>query len=92
MKKMINGELVDMTPVEIADRQAEESSWASRHIPTDDEIDQDQLNRALIADGSVTRAFGELLFGVMSGKIPINPTLTQAGFKSLLLARMRTKP
>lgn len=57
MKKIVNGEEIDMTPTEIAARQAEEAAWAARHIPTDAEIDMEELNRALAQPGSVFRGF-----------------------------------
>lgn len=57
MKKVVNGEEVDMTPSEVSARQAEEAAWAARHIPTDAEIDMDELNKALAQPGSVFRGF-----------------------------------
>lgn len=90
MKKIVNGLEVDMTPAEVTARQAEDDAWSQRHIPTPDETDQDEINRTLTMDGSVVRAGLELLFGVMSGKIAIDPNLTKPKFITLLKGRMRT--
>lgn len=90
MKKVVNGIEIEMTADEIAVRQAEEAAWAARRIPTNDETDQDELNRALTAEGSVTRALGEIVFGLASGRIPINPSLTKQQFVTMLRAKMRT--
>lgn len=87
----MNGEEVEMTPAEVTARQAEEDAWNGQSHPTNnDEIDQAELNRAILAEGSVTRAGLELLFGIMSGKIAIDPTLTKPKFITLLKGRMRT--
>lgn len=90
MKKIVDGVEVEMTPQEVADREAEEAAWAARYIPTIDEIDQDELNRALAAEGSIVRAGLEILFGVIKGTIPVTPALTKAQFVAMLKARMRT--
>lgn len=90
MKKIVNGVEVEMTPAEVTARQAEDDAWNGRHIPTPDETDQDEINRTLTMDGSIVRAGLELLFGVMSGKIAIDPTLTKPKFITLLKGRMRT--
>lgn len=91
LRKMVDGEYVDLTPEEEAERLAEEAAWAARHIPTTDEVDQDELNRALTAEGSVVRALAELTF------IEINRLRERAGltaytkqqFVDALKAKMR---
>jgi len=60
--KLINGVPIPCTPEEEAERDAEELAWANRHIPTDDEIDQEMLNRALAEPGSIVRALAEVMF------------------------------
>jgi hypothetical protein len=90
MKKVVDGKEVEMTPDEVAARQAEEAEWAARRIPTNDEIDQSALNEALTAEGSVTRAMGDILFGVIKGTIPVTPSLTKQQFVTMLRAKMRT--
>lgn len=88
MKKVVNGIEIEMTADEIAVRQAEEAAWAARRIPTNDEIDQDELNRALAAPGSLMRAIAEVQFGMIKGTIPVNPALTPATYKALLASKM----
>ena len=88
--KLINGEQIPFTPEEEAERDAEELAWASRHIPTLDEIDTEELNKILLAEGSVTRAILETLFGMMKGTIPINPDITKQQFITAFKAKMRS--
>lgn len=90
MKKIVNGEEIEMTPAEVAQRQADDAAWAARHIPTNDEIDQDELNRALASEGSIVRAIAELQFRMIKGQIPTTPTLTPAQYRALLKPGMRT--
>lgn len=90
MKKLINGVVVDMTPEEAAERLAEEAAWAARHIPTDSEIDLEEINRALRQEGSLFRAIMEVQFGQIKGTIPVNPNITPVQYWTLLRSRMRT--
>lgn len=92
MDKVVNGVVVQMTPEEVAVRLAEEAAWYSLHPhpPTDDEVDQDTLNRSLAENGSFNRAIAEVLFGVIKGTIPINPNTTKAQYIALLKSRIRT--
>lgn len=53
-------------------------------------IDQDALNAALAADGSVLRALAEIVFGIVKGTIPVTPSLTKQQFVTMLKAKMRT--
>lgn len=57
--------------------------------PTVDEIDAAALNLALTQPGTVTRAMGEILFGVIKGTIAVTPSLTKAQFAAMLKAKMR---
>lgn len=88
--KIVDGKIVEMTAEEVTARQAEDAAWAARKIPTNDEIDQDELNRALAAEGSVTRALSEIVFGIAKGTIPVTPSLTKQAFITMLRAKMRT--
>lgn len=91
MRKMVNGEYVDLTEAEIAERQAEEAAWAARQIPTDDEVDQAVLNDALAAQGSVVRALAEVVFAEIN-KLRAElgrSAYTRAQFVAALKAKMR---
>lgn len=88
MDKVVDGRVVQMTPEEVAARQAEEAAWLNRYIPTPDEANKDKINQALLENGSVVRAGLEVLFGVIKGTIPINPNTTKAQFINLLQSRM----
>ena len=90
MRKFLDGIEVEMSAGEIVARQVEEAAWAARRVPTNDETDQEELNRALAAEGNVARALAELLFGVIKGTIPVNPALTKPLFVAMLKAKMRT--
>ena len=85
--KIQNGVQIPFTPEEEAARDAEEAAWAARHIPTNDELDLDELNRMLVQDGSVLRALAEVLFQVAKVQ---TPTLTKQQFINLLKSKMRT--
>jgi len=92
MRKIVNGIEVDMMPAEEAARLAEDAAWEARHIPTLDEIDQDELNRILVAEGSVTRAIMELML-IEINKLRADhsrPPYTKAQFITALKAQMRT--
>lgn len=54
-----------------------------------DQIDIAALNEALTAPGTVTRALGEVVFGIIKGTIPITPSITKQQFVALLKAKMR---
>lgn len=56
-QKVVNGELIDFTPQEEADRDAEEFAWANRPQPTQAELNLTAVNDALAQPGSIFRAF-----------------------------------
>lgn len=85
--KLVNGQVVPYTQEEEDARDAEELAWANRHIPTNDEIDTDELNRMLAQDGSIVRALAEVLFQVAKVQ---TPALTKQQFINLLKSKMRT--
>ena len=58
--KVVNGVEIPFTPEEEAARDAEEAEWANRYIPTNSELDQEALNRALVEEGSLWRATTEM--------------------------------
>jgi hypothetical protein len=94
MDKIVNGEVVEMTPAEVAARLAEEAAWAARHIPTNDEIDIAELNRALAEEGSLMRAVVAVLRSeiniVRAAVVPALPPRTVAQVTAALKAQMRT--
>lgn len=55
-----------------------------------DQLDQGTLNRMLIEEGSVVRGLAEIVFGVVKGTIPVNPSITKQQFINLLKSKMRT--
>ena len=85
--KIVNGVVSEMTPEEEAALEAEEQAWRDRRLPTNDELDQDELNRMLAQDGSVVRALAEVLFQVAKVQ---TPTLTKQQFITLLKSKMRS--
>jgi hypothetical protein len=85
--KIVNGVVSSLTPEEEAVLEAEEQAWRDRRLPTNDELDQDELNRMLAQDGSVVRALAEVLFQVAKVQ---TPTLTKQQFITLLKSKMRS--
>jgi len=85
--KIVNGVVSEMTPEEEAALEAEETAWRNRRVPTNDELDTDELNRVLAEDGSIVRALAEVLFQVAKVQ---TPTLTKQQFINLLKSKMRT--
>ena len=86
--KMVNGERISLSAEEEAARDAEEAAW---RITTDDEIDQDTLNRALVEPGSMVRALGLTMFAEIN-KLRIktgNAAYTMPQFIAALKARIR---
>lgn len=58
--------------------------------PSNDELDNAQLNGLLTQPGSVVRAIAEIQFGIIKGTIAIpQVTLTPLQYRALLKARMR---
>ncbi len=86
--KIVNGQQVPFTPEEEAARDEEELAWANRYIPTQDELNQDEINRMLAQPGSLIRAIMEVQFGQIKGTIPVTPSITVDQYKNLLKARM----
>lgn len=90
-RKVVNGVEIEFTFAEEADRDAEEAVWANRRIPTDDEIDQEELNRALIMEGSIVRAIVEVMF-IEVNKLRIkdgDSEYTRLQFVNALKSKMR---
>jgi hypothetical protein len=86
--KLVNGEQVPFTPEEEAARDAEELAWATRIIPSLDEVNQTVINKILAEPGSLVRAIAEVQFGMIKGQIPVTPTITKQQYIDLLKARM----
>lgn len=56
-QKNVNGVLINLTPQEEAERDAEELAWASRPQSTQAELNLAAVNDTLAQPGSVFRAF-----------------------------------
>ena len=89
MRKIVNGVSVDLTPEERAEQLAAIAAWEARHIPTEDELDTEELNRMLMQPGTVLRGLAEVVFGIAKGTIPVTPSLTVQQFRTLIKQRMR---
>jgi hypothetical protein len=49
MKKLVDGKLVDMTPAEIAERQAEEAAWEAGKVERE-KLEKDKKDRDTALD------------------------------------------